>query len=966
MKRVLSFAMVLAMVFCLLPVSAMAASTYVVAGSSNLCGSEWNNADTKNQMTLVDGLYTKVYTNVAVGSYQFKVVANANWDTSYGKNGQNVNFDVTSVCDVTITFNESTKAIVVSGAGVQLETDLKITGAYAVGAGKGKWLNGVNWNPGSSKNKMTEVSPKVYAITFTDVAKGNNLEFKFALNGSWAHSFGTGTLITAGQTVTTNYNGGNSKVNNPYTLADITLTLDLTGYNHATTSGAKCRVDIVDKTTGSETNPIVLEEQENEVTVPAGATVYYQGNFSGMTMTVTGETGFAVIYNGTSTADTEGAVSMSVSSSDPEKPVVFAITNSGSAAAVYSITFEYPVGTEENPEWIYDLSEINVSVAEGNNKGYYYKWFNRAASGSLAISVASATEGVTYDVALVNENTNTMRNLLQYGVDGVISIDINPGDTITIQVAAVPDLEFNYPALDITLTGEIIYPLGSLMNPEWIYDFSEITASVAEGNHQGYYFKWYNRAATGTLAISVASATEGVEYDVILMNENTYAQRTLNADGVDGVVSIDVNPGDTITIQVAAVPDLEFNYPALDITLNGEFIYPVGSQQNPAALVIGSNAATIEEGNSQGYWYTWTATEDGELTITMTDAAWSYQIMNETAGIYNDSHWSDDETVVASESIQVTAGDVVKVMVTTYDPNSWAAPAGTVNFTASFKGIDKTPADVKMIEAKGHVTGIIVSWEASENADVYQIYRRAADASSWTLLKNTRSLAYKDESAEVGVKYYYKVVARNGDLKSSLNIAAVSATRPAPAPTKLDNVTITSTLGHTTGNIIYWDAVEGANVYQVYRLESGAWKLLKNTGSLAYKDETAPVGVKCYYKIVARFGELKSDIATSTSAFAVRPAAAVTSLDDVVMKSATGHTTGNIIYWNAVENAKLYQVYRRAADGTTWELLTNTGSLGYKDTSAEVGVKYYYKVVARNGDVKSSMNIAAVSAIRPE
>jgi fibronectin type 3 domain-containing protein len=123
--------------------------------------------------------------------------------------------------------------------------------------------------------------------------------------------------------------------------------------------------------------------------------------------------------------------------------------------------------------------------------------------------------------------------------------------------------------------------------------------------------------------------------------------------------------------------------------------------------------------------------------------------------------------------------------------------------------------------------------------------------------------------------------------------------------------------------------------------------------------------VKCYYKIVARNGDLKSDIAATTSASATRPAPAVTSLDKVVMESATGHSTGIIVRWAAVENAKLYQVYRRAADETSWTLLTNTGSLGYKDTTAEVGVKYYYKVVARNGDVKSSMDIAAVSAVRP-
>ena len=35
--------------------------------------------------------------------------------------------------------------------------------------------------------------------------------------------------------------------------------------------------------------------------------------------------------------------------------------------------------------------------------------------------------------------------------------------------------------------------------------------------------------------------------------------------------------------------------------------YPVGTMSNPAALTMGENAAPIEEGNDQGYFFTWTA-----------------------------------------------------------------------------------------------------------------------------------------------------------------------------------------------------------------------------------------------------------------------------------------------------------------------------------------------------------------------
>ena len=272
--------------------------------------------------------------------------------------------------------------------------------------------------------------------------------------------------------------------------------------------------------------------------------------------------------------------------------------------------------------------------------------------------------------------------------------------------------------------------------------------------------------------------------------------------------------------------------------------------------------------------------------------------------------------------------------------------------------------DVVMISAQGHATGNIVKWGASRNADLYQLYRRVDGDTAWTLVGNTRSLSYKDTSASVGVRYYYKVRGRDGSKMSTLNPAAVSCVRPAGA-TKLGNVTLTGAIGHSTGNILYWNAVSGAKIYQVYRLESGqsSWTLVTNTGSTGYKDELAKVGVKTYYKVVARNGDIKSDISTSASIYAIRQAP--TSLKNVQMESAQGHSTGIIVRWNPVGGANLYQVYRLQSGQSSWKLLTNTGSTGYKDTTAVSGVRYYYKVVARYGDLKSSMNIDSVSAVRP-
>ena len=63
------------------------------------------------------------------------------------------------------------------------------TDVYLVGNGDGNWLNGVGWDPGAAGNKMTEQNG-VYSITFTNVAANSELQFKFAINGTWDENYG--------------------------------------------------------------------------------------------------------------------------------------------------------------------------------------------------------------------------------------------------------------------------------------------------------------------------------------------------------------------------------------------------------------------------------------------------------------------------------------------------------------------------------------------------------------------------------------------------------------------------------------------------------------------------------------------------------------------------------------------------------------------------------------------------------
>ena len=256
---------------------APAGSTYVVAGSEELCGVLWKGSPEEapeNVMTANgDGTYTKVFTDVQIAdSLQLKVVENTadggqNWIGDNGDN--NITFNVVAACDVTVTYDSNTGKITVSGDGVQIVSDIEIKSMHAVGNGDPddeSWLNGAAWDP--TANEMEQVADKVYEITYHNVPKFDNYQVKFAANGKWADSWGGAEenfSPVSGVAFDATYNGQNLTVNVPYELADVTLRIDLSNFNYATKLGAVATVTV---TEASQVPTTVPETTVPETTVP--------------------------------------------------------------------------------------------------------------------------------------------------------------------------------------------------------------------------------------------------------------------------------------------------------------------------------------------------------------------------------------------------------------------------------------------------------------------------------------------------------------------------------------------------------------------------------------------------------------------------------------------------------------------------------------------------------------------------
>ena len=231
--------------------------------------------------------------------------------------------------------------------------------------------------------------------------------------------------------------------------------------------------------------------------------------------------------------------------------------------------------------------------------------------------------------------------------------------------------------------------------------------------------------------------------------------------------------------------------------------------------------------------------------------------------------------------------------------------------------------------------GVKITWNEVAAAESYNVYRKDPGG-SWVLLGSETGTACIDTTAESGVKYSYRVRAKNGDDLSS-NKLSFSFLRMGQPTVDLLNI--------ADGISIKWEAVAGAAYYRVYRQNAdGTWKQLKSgLTELSYTDTAVQYGVTYNYSVRTYNNGYMSPHHLNASIIRIQqPEAAV-----------TNKAAGVQITWNEVEGAECYNVYRKPVGGSWKTLSTETGT-SYVDSTAKSGVTYIYRVKAQSGDTLSS------------
>lgn len=247
----------------------------------------------------------------------------------------------------------------------------------------------------------------------------------------------------------------------------------------------------------------------------------------------------------------------------------------------------------------------------------------------------------------------------------------------------------------------------------------------------------------------------------------------------------------------------------------------------------------------------------------------------------------------------------------------------------------------QVTEVNAYGDGLRVVWSASEGAESYKIYRKAANESVWTLINvNLTENEYVDNSINKGTEYYYTVAAVNSFGETAYDKTGLSGMNFG----KIDSI---NAVLNGNSAVITWSAVAGAEKYEVYRKTSTSadWQKLKTVTSTTYTDTSLSSGVEYSYKVRAIKGSYTADIscAPATVKYLAAPVATVANIND-----------GIEISFIAVGGAEKYVIERKSGNGAYTVIAEIDGEQEcYLDENVVAGTQYTYRLQSVATDISS-------------
>lgn len=400
--------------------------------------------------------------------------------------------------------------------------------------------------------------------------------------------------------------------------------------------------EIVVPTPGSENNAYTEYFQEpngqfNTVSIPAGRQMYYRVKTAGSYLQIRDEDA-SVVYNGTTYLPVEGVIDITLPG-DGSQPFTLIFENKNAEDKAFTVAILDSVGSKTNPIVLDSLQDVMVSLQEGDADGVYYQWV-ADKSGRLNLNV-NPDAGVSVEVT-----TRTGSATL---VNGKLSLSVNNGEEILIQVMTEENGDGIHPGAEVSLDGYVAVTVDLTV--------TKIPSEVETVTIPGGESVIYRIRGVWGRTLTISNADFRVLYDGVMYTADENGDVIVKLPAGSGITELEIF-NDADAEQAAA---LGVNFYA-------------GHELNPQNLVALGELEAVIPGNQNGYYFTYQA----EYTGLATFLVWTYpeiegtkvdiQVTNQTTGEYvalwdDAGNLAEDETV----SVQVNAGDALLIRVSVTD-----------------------------------------------------------------------------------------------------------------------------------------------------------------------------------------------------------------------------------------------------------------------------------------------------------